>query len=173
MTKPDDTSEYTPTTKQVATYIKNRTVDRFNNFVGDFNDNTIVTKEEAEAAIDQAEELILRRLKLPPDPALPVEPNPLQPEVVEAIQNLIALLAASIIELTKFGEQIQTGRSAYPYLKELFDDMLGWLASDILGESADDGGGNIGLWDLVAQGSGTAHFDFPIVPDAVSWYTKF
>lgn len=173
MTQPADTSEYTPSTREVASYIKNRTVDAYNNFIGDFTDDTIVTGGDVTRIIDQAEELVLRRLKLPPavDPSVPVPPLPEQ--TVEAIKNLIALLAASMVELNKFSEQIATGRSAYPYLKELFDEMLGWLATDILGEAPGDQAGHVSIWDLVASQSGIARFDFPVVPDNVSWATKF
>lgn len=169
-TLPSDVSEFTPSTREVAAFIKNRTVDEFNNFVGDFTNETTVTAEEVAKIVDQAEELVLRRLKLPPAPEAP----PLPQETVEAVRNLIALLSASIVELTKFGEQIQTGRSPYPQLRELFDMMLGWLATDILGETPGDAGaGGLSLWDLIQAGSGTAYFNFPENVGQVSWGTKF
>jgi hypothetical protein len=166
---------FRPTTREVAVHIKNRTVDNFNKFIGDFTDNTVVTRREVEELIDKAEEWVLRRLHLPVNPSLGIVPvtDPLADSTKAAIRSMIALMAAALVELTKFSEQIARGVSPYPYLKELFDDQMDILYEDVTGKKpSGDGAGGTGLWDLVAQQSGNSYFDFPD-PATVNWETQF
>jgi hypothetical protein len=165
-----------PTTNEVASFIKNRTVDKYNNYRGDFSDETIVTRQEVTELIDQVEEWVLRRLHLPPNPeasgiVIPVV-DPLADSTRAAIRSLIALGSAAMVELTKFSEQIARGVSPYPYLKEWFDDQMVVLFEDVTGKESDPSTGSTGLWDLVADGSGNSYFSFPTDP-MVNWKTPF
>lgn len=165
-----------PTTNEVAAFIKNRTVDKYNNYRGDFGDDTIVTRQEVTELIDQVEEWVLRRLHMPPNPdasgvVIPVV-DPLADSTKAAIRSLIALGSAAMVELTKFSEQIARGVSPYPYLKEWFDDQMVVLYEDVTGKTADPTTGSTGLWDLVAEQSGTSLFSFPDDP-MVNWKTPF
>jgi len=44
--------QFKPDTAEVAVFIKNRTVDENNKFLGDFDDTTIVTGDEVESLIE-------------------------------------------------------------------------------------------------------------------------
>src|SRR5262245_49703727 len=94
--------KFRPTTQMVANFIKNRTVDQNNNFVGDFTANTIVTQSEVDLLINQSGELVLAALRY--DPTLEVQNIP--EDNVPAVKSLIALFTACFVEVTKFSEQV-------------------------------------------------------------------
>lgn len=158
---------YRPSTRQVALHIKNRTVDDLNNFIGDFTDETVVTGDEVEELIVKAEQRILRRLDVDSNEVIPTESH-------QAISEVIALYAAMLVELTKFGEQIQANRSPYIHLRDLFIDQMKELLEDVRGIAATDdgGGGSKSVWDLVATQENEASFAFPD-PFRVNWETQF
>jgi len=164
MTIPSASDQFTPSTKEVAGYIKNRTVDGNNSYLGDFTSDTSVTDAEVESLISMAEPMVLAALQW----------NPAVPNIVgmnvDAARALVAMLAAILVELTKFSEQIARGVSPYTPLKELFDDLLSQKQLELGIVSPEQG--RIGLWDLVARQAGTAYFDFPDDP-MVNWTTAF
>lgn len=153
---------FAPTTAQVASYIKNRTVDKNNNYVGDFTDETVVTNEEVIRLIDLAGPMVLSALRWIEDPApsIPADNWP-------TVTSLIALLAASLVELTKFSEQVARQVSPYPQLNELFNTMVKQKQSE-LGIVDTSGGDHTTIPDLIALQSGTPVYDFP-EPDNVNW----
>jgi hypothetical protein len=159
---------FKPTTKDVAVFIKNRTVDENNNFVGDFTPTTVVTDAEVDEIIDQSGSMVLSALRW--DPLLSTIPDDNFPTV----QTLIALLSAIFVELTKFSEQIARQVSPYPYLKELFDNMLSQKQGElgITPPSTGPGGSGLSLVDLIAKQSGISQFAFPDDP-MVNWGTAF
>lgn len=162
MTTPPD--QFTPTTKEVAGYIKNRTVDGNNKYLGDFTVDTVVTDTEVLDLIAMAEPMVLAALQW----------NPVVPNIVgmnvDAARALVAMLAAIFVELTKFSEQIARGVSPYTPMKELFDDLLDQKQAELGISSREQG--RIGVWDLVANQAGIAYFEFPDDP-MVSWSTAF
>jgi hypothetical protein len=153
---------FRPTTREVAVFIKNRTVDQYNNYVGDFTGDTVVTDETVDDLIDSAGSLVLSALHWDPDAPNVVGYN------VDAARGLIALLTAIFVELTKFSEQIARGVSPYTYLKEMFDGQLAQKQGELGITSSTDSG--LGLWDLVAKQSNKAKFQFPDDP-MVNWRT--
>lgn len=161
---PASDDQFTPSTQEVAGYIKNRTVDGNNQYLGDFTPDTVVTDTEVESLIAMAEPMVLAALQW--DPAVPniVGSN------VDAARALIAMLSAILVELTKYSEQIARGVSPYTPLRELFDDLLAQKQLELGIVSREQG--RIGLWDLVASQSGLPHFDFPDDP-MVNWQTAF
>jgi hypothetical protein len=60
----------------------------------------------------------------------------------EAAKRASALYSAMLVELGYWPEQVNTGRSTYPQLKELFDEMWEDLLT-ALGISEDAGGGAV------------------------------
>lgn len=165
---PFDT-QFRPTTEEVAVFIKNRTVDDTNNFLGDFDDTTVVTADEVNLLIDQTGELVLAALRW--DPTL--TPQPIPVDNVPAVKTLIALLAAISVEVTKFSEQISRQVSPYPYLKEMFDKMLAEKQAELgITPPVGGGGGSSGLSlvDLIAKQFGRAVYGFPDDP-MVNWTT--
>jgi hypothetical protein len=163
---------FRPSTRDVAAYIKNRTVDRNNNFLGDFNNlgvasgGTAVTADEVEDLIQKAEHRVLSLLDVDPNVPIPTESQ-------AAVTDMMALYAAILVEVTKYSEQISRQTSPYPQLKELWDDMWPSVKEDVTGQGTVVGG-NIGLWDIVATGSRVAQGTFPESDvDKVSYRTFF
>jgi hypothetical protein len=158
---------FRPTTSDVAVFIKNRTVDDNNEFLGDFTEETVVTDTEVEHLIDQTGELVLAALRWDPT----VTPPTISDDNVPAAKTLIALLAACAVEVTKFSEQIARQVSPYPYLKEMFDGMLSQKQGELgIVPPAGGGGGGLSLVDLIANQYGRAIFSFPDDP-MVNWKT--
>jgi hypothetical protein len=161
-----DSELFRPSTRMVAAYIKNRTVDSNNNYLGDFTSATVVTDAEVEELITVAKQRVLRKLDADPNEPIPVESH-------LAITSAIALYTAMLVELTKFSEQIQTNRSPYPHLFDLWKEMWPDLVEDVTGvPPTDTSGGSKSVWDLVATQSNTAHYAFPD-PATVNWETAF
>lgn len=155
-----------PSTADVAAHIRNRTVDSNNNFFDDFTDDSAVSLQVVEGLIVKAENRVLSRLDVDPNQILPTES-------LQIVKDLIALYAAMLVEITKFSEQIAADRSAYPYLKILFDEMMSQAMQDIRGIITTSAGTRMmGLYDLVAVEEMTASFDFPNDP-MVNWGTLF
>jgi hypothetical protein len=78
--------KFRPTTSDVAVFIKNRTVDNNNNFIGDFTDTTIVTAAEVEHIITQAGSLVLSALRwdpTAPEPTIPEDNVPTQSKTAQ------------------------------------------------------------------------------------------
>lgn len=161
--------KFRPPTIEVASYIKNRTVDEHNNFVGDFTENTIVTVIEVGRIIDQAGEMVLAALRWDPE----LQPVPISDSNVPAVRSLIALFSAIVVEVTKFSEQINRQVSPYPYLKELFDKMLAEKQAELgIQPPAGTGGGGLTLVDLIASQFGGVDYAFPD-NQMVNWDTAF
>ncbi|SRR5580765_5472758 len=160
-------TKFRPTTQDVAVWVKNRTVDGSNNYIGDFTPNTIVTDTEVERAIDEAGELVLASLHWDPVAVIP----PIPDDNVPAAKFLIALFSAIIVEMTKFSEQIARGVSPYPYLREVFDNMLSQKQEE-LGIMPPERSGRNNLVDLIARQYGQSVFLFPDDP-MVGWKTAF
>lgn len=156
--------QFKPDTSEVAVFIKNRTVNSNNQYLGDFDDTTIVTGDEVDTIIEMVGPLVLSALRWDPESVLPTIPEDNWP----AVQTLIALLSACAVEVTKFSEQVARQVSPYPYLKEMFDGMLGQKQGE-LGIMPPDAQG-IGLYDLIARQSGKAQYAFPDDP-MVNWNT--
>jgi hypothetical protein len=161
---------FRPTTAAVASYIKNRTVDANNHYVGDFNSTTTVTDTEVNELIDQAGDMVLAALRWDPTAPAPTIPD----SNIPAARALIALLTACFVELTKFSEQVARQVSPFPQLKELFDGMLAQKQADLGIQPPSTGGGSSGLslWDLIASQYGLAFFNFP-EDQMVNWQTAF
>lgn len=158
---------FRPTTADVAVFIKNRTVDDTNNFLGDFTEDTVVTDAEVEHLIDQSGELVLAALRWDPQ----LTPQPIPDDNIPAARTLIALFTAIFVEVTKFSEQIARQVSPYPYLKDQFDKMLGEKQAELgIMPPQGGGGGGLSLVDLIANQYGRAVFNFPDDP-MVNWRT--
>jgi hypothetical protein len=162
-------TQFRPTTEEVAAYIKNRTDDGNNNFLGDFTSDTVVTDDEVNLLIDQTGELVLAALRW--DPLLQAVSIP--ESNWPAVKTLVALFAAISVEVTKFSEQIARQVSPYSYLKEMFDKMLAEKQAE-LGitppVTGSGGASGLSLVDLIAKEYGRAIFNFPDDP-MINWKT--
>jgi hypothetical protein len=159
-------TQFTPTTAEVAVFIKNRTVDDTNHFLGDFGPTTIVTAEEVELLIEQTGGLVLSALRWDPLLTPPTIPEDNWP----AVKTLVALFVAIAVEVTKFSEQIARQVSPYPYLKEMFDGMLAQKQGELGIQPPRTGSSSLSLTDLIASQYGKAIYAFPDDP-MVNWTT--
>jgi hypothetical protein len=160
--------KFRPTTLDVAVFIKNRTVDDTNHFLGDFGPTTIVSDVEVEHLIDLSGPMVLAALRWNPLVTPPTIPD----DNIDAVKSLIALLTATFVEVSKFSEQIARQVSPYQYLKQQFDDMLAQKQGDLGIVNAGGGTGSITLTDLIASQYGLADYAFPPDP-MVNWQTAF
>jgi hypothetical protein len=159
-------TQFKPSTSEVAVFIKNRTVDDTNHFLGDFGPTTIVTDDEVELLIEQTAGLVLSALRWDPE----VTPAPIPEDNWPAVKTLVALFAAIAVEVTKFSEQIARQVSPYPYLKEMFDKMLAEKQGELGITPPRTSSGSLSLTDLIASQYGKAIFSFPDDP-MVGWTT--
>lgn len=160
-------TRFRPTTAEVAAFIKNRTVDGNNNFLGDFSSETVVTQSEVDRIINQAGEMVLSALRY--DALLGA--SSIADDNAPTVKSLIALFSAIFVEVTKFSEQIARQTSPYPYLKELFDKMLAELQAELgIMPPQGGGGGGLSMVDLIASQYGKAIYKFPDDP-MVGWMT--
>lgn len=159
---------FRPETIDVAAFIKNRTVDDSNDFIGDFTADTVVTGDEVNRLIDESGEMVLAALRW--DAAL--DPAPIPDDNIPAVRSLIALFTACFVEVTKFSEQIARQVSPFPYLKQMFDQMLAQKQAElgITPPSTGGGSGGLSLVDLIANQYGRAIYAFPDEPQ-VNWTT--
>jgi|SRR3954447_17180590 hypothetical protein len=158
--------KFRPTTLDVAVFIKNRTVDDTNHFLGDFTPQTIVTDTEVEHLIDLSGPMVLAALRWDDSVTPPTIPD----DNIDAVKSLIALLTSTFVEVSKFSEQIARQVSPYQYLKQQFDDMLAQKQGDLGIVNAGGGTGSITLTDLIASQYGLADYAFPDDP-MVNWNT--
>lgn len=109
------TSDWTPTPDQVGSILRARTKDANGVEVGTFTDTTRPNLVEVFDLIESAAQDVVTALRLMDD----------QPQSVWGqLRVLTSLGAAMLVELSFFPEQIQTDRSPYEKLKELYDDRL-------------------------------------------------
>jgi len=108
--------DLTPSVLEVSQLLRARTKDASGNELGVFNDATRPTSAQVAGLAQTAAVDIQGRLGESPPP-----------EIVDAGRGVAALLAACMIELSYFPEQVESGRSPYQQLRELLDLRLGSL----------------------------------------------
>lgn len=167
MTVPPVTYGDVPDVDAVAAIIRARTQDEDDIEVGTFNATTRPTGDQVQRLINQAASVVYGATG---------SLASLQCESKDAIRDQathwIGMLAAMLVELSYFPEQIGDDRSAYTYYKDLWDDesmgfstLLDAVKECLTGEvEPDDGSG----------GSGSASWSFPIdAGGMVGWQTRW
>jgi hypothetical protein len=131
-------SEYTPSIADVAGYIRARTKTRGGAEAGTFNPEASPEQHTTRPTAEQVQVEI--------DKALGEISNVIGADIPEAHRegaaSLVALRAAMFTELTYWPEQINTGRSTYPQLLELFKEARESLYST-MGIGTDTDGGPV------------------------------
>lgn len=121
---------YEPTIDQVARKLLSRTVDQYGNMTGAFTSDTTPTAAQVQAIIEGV---------------MPQVADVIGDEIPDALTddaaNVVAILAATQIELDFFSEQVNTGRSIYPQLVKQYDAALAALQRAVT--SALEGGGTV------------------------------
>lgn len=138
------TSDFTPDVDLVARKIMSRTRDQYGNHVGTFTEATHPTDLEVTNIIDDymTDLAIMIGEDIPDD-------------LFDDAANVASIGAAMFVELNFFPDQIDTGRSTYPTLKELYDMKLTDLISAVSRAIANDG-------EITPSGSSTRpNYSFP------------
>lgn len=106
-----------PTVADVGAILRARTQDSHDDELGTFNDDTRPTEAEVEKLIQQA--------------GLPVYTATgrldeltcsMKDQVQSSAKYWVSLLAAMLVELSYFPEQVRSDRSAYIFYREMWDD---------------------------------------------------
>lgn len=137
---------WAPSIKDVADLIQSRTRDDFGNVRGTFTNATTPTDSQVFETIQKAVTDIVDR----------VGDN--VPEALwDNVARIVAIRAAMRVELAYFSDQVNTGRSTYPQLKELLKEALDDFA--VASGTLDENG------DVSSTAAGTtARYSFPESP---------
>jgi hypothetical protein len=141
-------SDYTPDVEEVAAFIRARTKTQGGKEAGTFNpavswtdgsgDGTRPTSEQVATEIGNALPKITGVVGADIPDAPGSDPNAYR----EAAKRVAALRTAAIIELSYWPEQVNTGRSTYPQLKDMLDEEWKQLLAD-MGIGTEAGGGAV------------------------------
>lgn len=165
-----DPSFQLPTVDDVAAIIRARTQDSHDDELGTFTDDTRPTKTEVERLIIQASTVVVGATGRLDD---------LQCYMADAIREQarywISLMAAMLVELSYFPEQVRSDRSAFIYYKQLWDDdVFGFKG--LIDAVAECKGGEVEP-DVPGEGGavvGDPSWAFPVdVGGMVGWQTQW
>lgn len=156
-----------PTVDDVAAIIRARTQDSHDDEIGTFNDDTRPTGVEVEKLIDNAAGVVYSRLGDMSDEMLVC---PTADDLQDQARYMVSMLAAMLVELSYFPEQIEANRSAFEHYKELWDDQM----TTLIDAAAECRGGAV-VPDTEDGGYiGKASWSFPVdAGGLVGWQTKW
>jgi hypothetical protein len=135
-----------PTADEVARLLRARTKDATGTEVGAWTSDTRPSLSEVEDLIDQAVELMQARTG-----------TDLAEPCASGAHRLAGLLAAMLVELSYFPEQVNSDRSAYPEYKRLYDDGMNALA-ECIAQSGEGG----------RTGYGLNYYSVPVIPETTA-----
>lgn len=166
-TPPEPLVTWPATPDDVAALLRARTQDTSDAEVGQWTDDTRPTLTEVERVLAMAQSVVLGKTGTLDD---------LTCATAEDIQTqgafLVALLAAMLVELSYFPEQVNSDRSAYQHYKDLWDTAIQDLAeavAECMGGAVDPGGAEDG--GAVVP---PASWAFPVdCGGMVGWQTKW
>jgi hypothetical protein len=117
---PEPQAEWMPTVQQVADMIISRTKDKYGNEVGTFNADTRPTDTQ-----------VIQLINIEADRVSDVIGDDIPQPLWDDAAGVVAERTAMQIELDYYSEQVNTGRSIYPQLKELYEEDLQRLSSQV------------------------------------------
>jgi hypothetical protein len=110
----EEATPFMPTTNDVAQLLRVRTKNTQGRELGVFSQDTRPTASQVQDVIEQA----TRDITSKTDKDVPEG-------AYDNVREAITILSAMMIELSYFGEQINSNRSPYPQLKDLYSDNRG------------------------------------------------
>jgi hypothetical protein len=114
LSPPEDPTEFMPQVEEVSALLRARTKDSTGNERGVFTEDTTPDADGAQRLIEIATGIVATSIGEDiPDVLIP------------QAQTVTSWLAAMLIELAYFPEQVATDRSAYQQYKELYDEAIG------------------------------------------------
>jgi hypothetical protein len=145
-----------PTIDELAALLRARTVDRFGNEAGTFNENTRPTATEAQAIIDSAYDLV----------SLRIGPLPDGDELIGSqAKSVILLLAARLVETVYYPEQAAQDQSAAELYGEMYDDAIRSLESAVADNRATTTTGFFSSIPMKGIAASSGHGPWPINPE--------
>jgi hypothetical protein len=108
------TLEYTPTGSEVAALLRARTKKTGGGELGNWDNSTRPNAQQVEEIIRSATGTVSLMVG-----------DIVPPKIVEEVRAIVAIRAAMLIELSYWPEQINSARSTYQQLKDLYDDAIG------------------------------------------------
>lgn len=166
---PVDPDPRLPEVDEVAALLRARTQDDHDDEIGTFDDTTRPTGTEVELLIRQAATVVYGRVGSVDADVLIC---PTAQDIIDGSKYHVAMLAAMLVELSYFPEQVRSDRSAFQYYMQLWDDSIGALV-----EAARECRGGEVTPDEEGAGAGAQagpYWDFP--RDAgglVGWQTRW
>jgi hypothetical protein len=153
---------------EVAALLRARTQDDHDDEIGTFDDNTRPTGTEVEKIIRQAATVVYGRVGSVEDDVLTCSTAQ---DIKDGAKYHVALLAAMLVELSYFPEQVRSDRSAFEHYRDLWD-----MGMDALIDAAAECRGGEVVPDEPGEGGAQygPYWDFP--RDAgglVGWQTKW
>lgn len=138
-------ADYTPEVQDVGRLLRTRTRTPAGREAGTFNpESQIDTPTETRPTQENVTDLInqaIDKIEGSIGPDVPDGPDPDDPDSIRKLaRHVTTLFSAMLVELTFFPEQVNSGRSPYPQLKDLFDEEYAQLINAIqaVGGSAID-----------------------------------
>lgn len=159
------TPEGLPAVSDIGALLRARTQDSNDQELGTFTDDTRPTDKEVERIIAQASSVVYGAT----GDVSTLECQGMEETIKESAKYLISLLAACLIELSYFPEQVRSDRSAFQGYYDIFTGPMGMTA--LLDSVAECRGG-----EVEADGTGPARASWAFPEDLgglVGWQTKW
>lgn len=160
------------TPSDVAALLRARTQDSSDEELGEWTTDTRPTLDEVKRLLSMAQSIVLGQT------------GPLTPEVLicataddvmTQAATVVALLAAMLVELSYFPEQVQSSRSAYEQYRDLFwgPDMKSGLIGDLVSSVTECASGGV-TPDPEGVSVSPASYAFPVdAGGMVGWQTRW
>jgi hypothetical protein len=162
-TDPVDPDPRLPTVEDIGAILRARTQDIHDDEIGTFNDETRPTAVDVERLILIASGNVYGRTG---------DMSGLECEDADTLRETakgnVAILAAMLVELSFFPEQVQSNRSAFEFYRDMWNDQMTSLIDAVAecrtGEVTPDDGGQ----------PGNASWGFPVdMGGMVGWQTRW
>jgi hypothetical protein len=156
-----------PELDDVGALLRARTQDDHDDEQGTFTDDTRPTADEATKIIEQAGSIVYARIGSVEEEVLICSGAD---DIRTQAKYMVSLLAAMLIELSYFPEQVKSDRSAYEHYRELWNEQM----TSLTDAAAECRTGEIAPDEPGAGGVGNPSWGFPVdVGGMVGWQTKW
>lgn len=146
-----------PTTDELASFLRARTVDRYGNEIDAFTDATRPTEAQASQLIDAAHNLVSLKIG---------RINDLNDEIIEQAREVVKLLAARLVETVYYPEQAAQEQSAAALYGEMYDAAIASLIAAVEDNRGGTEGGSIASVPIVGLARATQDsITWPINPE--------
>lgn len=114
-----------PTVRELGELMGGRTYNEFSNKLGEFNDNTTPTADQADTKIDRATQIVLIKVG-----------SGVSERHYDLCREAIIFKAAALVELSYYPEQANNANSNYELYQAQYDEIMGSLITALRDQSA-------------------------------------